>query len=313
MSDTIPAMQYIRLGNTGLKVSRICLGCMGYGNPEIVPWTWSLRMEEALPHFQKALELGINFFDTADIYSHGESERIVGTAIKKFVKNRNDVVIATKLYLGFEKDGKSNAFLDPNRNFLNRHGLSRKKIFASVDESLERLQMDYIDLLQIHSWDNDTPIEETMEALHDVIKSGKIRYIGASNLLAWQFAKAQQVAKMRGFTPFISMQSLYNLLYREEEREMIPLCRDMSIGFLPWSPLSGGSLARKSGSATTSVRASSGFGGIFPHYAVDDAIVKQVMELAAKKNISNAQIAIAWLLHKPSIAAPIIGPSTLNN
>ncbi len=174
MAEAFPPMQYIRLGNSGLKVSRICLGCMTYGNPEIVPWTWSLRLEEALPHFQKALELGINFFDTADIYSHGESERIVGAAMKKFVKNRNDVVIATKLYIGFEKDGTKNAFIDQNHNFLNRHGLNRKKIFTSVEESLERLQMDYIDLLQIHSWDCDTPIEETMEALHDVVKSGKV-------------------------------------------------------------------------------------------------------------------------------------------
>ncbi len=308
-SAPLPPMQYTRLGNTGLKVSRICLGCMGYGNPEGSMHNWSLPLEQALPHLQKALELGINFFDTADGYQNGDSERVLGTAIKKFVKDRNDVVIATKCFFGFTKDGTKNASTHPNDpSVINRHGLSRKKLFAAVDESLERLQMDYIDLYQIHRWDYSTPIEETMEALHDLVKSGKIRYIGASAMHAWQFAKAQHFAKERGFTQFISMQNLYNLMYREEEREMIPMCKDMGVGLIPYSPLAGGQLLGKNRKGTT-VRTLGPLADYFPTNAGDDAILDRIFELAEKKKATNAQIALAWLFQKG--VTPIVGPSKI--
>ncbi len=307
---TLPPMQYTRLGNTGLKVSRICLGCMGFGDPTDSMHNWSVPLEQALPQIQKALDLGINFFDTADIYQNGDSERVLGAAIKKLVKNRNDVVIATKCFFGFEKDGKKNSFTHPNE-FINSHGLSRKKIFAAVEDSLERLQMDYIDLYQIHRWDYETPIEETMEALHDLVKSGKVRYIGASAMHAWQFAKAQHFAKERGFTQFVSMQNLYNLMYREEEREMIPLCNDMGVGLIPYSPLAGGQLIGKNRKGTTT-RTNGPLADFFPTNSGDDTILDRIFELAEKKKVNNAQIALAWLLHK-GVTAPIVGPSKMEH
>eukprot|EP01121_Diplochlamys_sp_Union-15-3_P016019 TRINITY_DN5381_c0_g1_i6.p1 TRINITY_DN5381_c0_g1~~TRINITY_DN5381_c0_g1_i6.p1 ORF type:complete len:231 (-),score=27.09 TRINITY_DN5381_c0_g1_i6:6-698(-) len=220
-------MQYVRLGSSGLKVSRICLGMMSYGDPKWRPYI--LGLEDSRPFFKRALELGINFFDTADFYSIGESERLLGTLIKEFNVKREDIIIATKVYYGLD-------------NKPNSTGLSRKHIFDAIDDSLKRLNTTYVDLYQIHRWDKNTPIEETMEALHDVVKSGKARYIGASSMYAWQFAKAQHIAEKRGWTKFISMQNHYNLIYREEEREMIPLCIDQGVGLIPWSPLARGCL-----------------------------------------------------------------------
>ena len=293
-------MKYIRLGNTGLKVSRICLGTMTYGSPK---WReWVLSEEQSRPFIKRSLEAGINFFDTADMYSLGESEAVLGRALKEFAK-REQVIIATKVF-------------NPMSDDPNDRGLSRKHIFDSIDASLRRLQTDYVDLYQIHRWDNETPIEETLEALHDLVKAGKVRYIGASSMYAWQFAKALYLADLHGWTRFVSMQNHYNLVYREEEREMLPLCRAEGIGVIPWSPLARGFLAgnrQKETKGETTRAKTDDFAHQLYYQDSDFQVVDRVVELAQKRGIAPAQIALAWLLHQPGITAPIIGASKMNH
>jgi len=290
-------MEQVRLGNTGLKVSPICLGTMTYGDPK---WRdWVLVEEASRPFIKRALEAGINFFDTADMYSHGASEEVVGRALKDFAAKREDYVLATKVF--FPVDG--------------RHGgLSRKHILHAIDDSLRRLGMDHVDLYQIHRFDNHTPIEETIEALHDVVKSGKARYIGASSMHAWQFAKYLSTAEKMGMTKFVSMQNFYNLVYREEEREMLPLCRDAGIGVIPWSPLARGFLGRSAANALSkeSTRAKSDNLLGLDLGDADIEILKRVEETGKKRAASNAQIATAWTLAK-GITAPIIGASKMSH
>jgi aryl-alcohol dehydrogenase-like predicted oxidoreductase len=314
-------MRYTSLGKTGLKVSRICLGMMTYGSPKWRPWV--LDESAARPFVQRALDLGVNFFDTANMYSNGESERVTGKLLSEFAR-REDVVIATKVFYpvadNIEGDSGRMARPEGQKDFRpNRQGLSRKNILHAVDASLSRLGTDYIDLYQIHRWDPATPIEETMEALHDVVKAGKVRYIGASSMWAWQFARAQQVAKERGGTPFASMQNHYNLVYREEEREMIPLCRDLGVALIPWSPLARGFLAgnRKPGdkdvAADNSATSRAKTDDIALRYYYNDAdfaVVDAVRAVAQARDVSNAQVAYAWLLHK-GVTAPIVGASKL--
>ncbi len=304
-------MHYVSLGRTGLKVSRIALGMMTYGTPDWRPWV--LEEDASRAVVKHAVDLGINFFDSADMYSAGESEVLTGKFVREFCR-REETVIATKVYypvsLAF-KGGNSGA-AKPTR-VPNLAGLSRKRLFHAVDASLQRLGTDYIDLWQIHRLDAETPIEETMEALHDIVKSGKVRYIGASSMFAWQFAKAQQIAKERGWTPFVSMQNHYNLAYREEEREMIPLCRDQGVGLIPWSPLARGFLAgnRKQGDKATGETSRAKTDDIAQKYYYgesDFAVVDALSALAAEKGVSNATLAYAWLLHK-GITAPIVGAS----
>lgn len=287
-------MEYTRLGKTGLKVSRICLGTMTYGKPTD-RWPWALNEEESRPFIKKALELGINFFDTADIYSYGVSEEVVGNALKDYAK-RVDVVIATKVYNPMSAD--------PNDS-----GLSRKHIMISIDRSLKKLKTDYVDLYQIHRWDYQTPIEETLEALHDVVKSGKARYIGASSMHSWQFAKALYLADLHGWTRFVSMQPHYNLLYREEEREMIPLCQDQKIGLIPWSPLARGRLTgNRSKNENETIRSKTDqFGKLLYNADSDEGITNSLSEIASVRGIPEAQVALAWLLGKQYITAPIVG------
>ncbi|HTS18450.1 MAG TPA: aldo/keto reductase [Verrucomicrobiae bacterium] len=295
-------MDYINLGRTGLKVSRICLGCMSYGGPDRGTHTWSLREDESRPFLKRALELGINFFDTANVYSGGASETIVGKALHDFAK-REEYVLATKVH------GKMRP--DPNGK-----GLSRKAIMAEIDYSLRRLQMDYVDLYQIHRWDYETPIEETLEALHDVVKAGKARYIGASSMFAWQFCKALQISERRGWTRFVSMQNHYNLLYREEEREMMPLCQAEGIGVIPWSPLARGRLTRPWDQKGSTDRGGvDGFAKTLYGKTedADKTVVDRVGELAKKRGVPQAQIALAWMLSKPFITAPIIGATKPNH
>ncbi|MBS1806760.1 MAG: aldo/keto reductase [Acidobacteria bacterium] len=286
-------MEYVRLGKTGLKVSRICLGCMTYGVPERGNHLWTLNEEASRPFIQHALDLGINFFDTANVYSDGTSEEIVGRALKDFAK-REDVVIATKVH-GRMRPGPNGA------------GLSRKAIMTEIDASLKRLGTDYVDLYQTHRWDYDTPIEETMEALHDVVKAGKARYIGASSMYAWQFAKALFLADQRGWTRFVTMQNHYNLLYREEEREMMNLCVDQNIGVIPWSPLARGRLTRDWDEATE--RSQTDEFGKTLYVESDRQIVEAVANVATARGVSRAQIALAWILHKSFVTSPIIGAS----
>ncbi len=291
-------MQYVNLGNTGLRVSRICLGMMTYGTSR---WRdWILNEEESRPLIQRALELGINFFDTADMYSLGVSEEITGRALRDFAR-RDEVVVATKVFF-------------PMGDKPNQGGLSRKHIMDAIDASLKRLGMDYVDLYQIHRWDYNTPIEETMEALHDVVKAGKARYIGASSMYAWQFAKAQHVAAMNGWTKFVAMQNHYNLIYREEEREMIPQCIDMGVALIPWSPLARGFLAgnrtRDKGGETPRSH-SDNYAHEMYYTDADWEIVARVKQLAREKGAAPAQIALAWLLHKHGITSPIIGASKM--
>jgi aryl-alcohol dehydrogenase-like predicted oxidoreductase len=288
-------MEYARLGFTGMQVSRICLGCMGFGDAEHWVHKWVLNEEESRPVIRKALELGINFFDTANVYSLGVSEEILGRALKDFAK-RDEVVIATKVF-GKMREG-------PNGG-----GLSRKAILSEIDNSLRRLGTDYVDLYQIHRWDYATPIEETMEALHDVVKAGKARYIGASAMWAWQFLKALHVAEQHGWTRFVSMQNHLNLIYREEEREMLPLCRAEGIGVIPYSPLAAGRLTRD-WSPDSSLRAQTDQIAISKYDATaetDRQIIMRVAELAEKYGVPRAQIALAWLLQKAPVTAPIIG------
>lgn len=287
-------MDYVRLGSTGLQVSRICLGTMSYGSST---WRdWVLEEDASRPFIQRALELGINFFDTADMYSVGASETILGRALRDFSR-RDEVVIATKVF---------NAMGDKP----NQRGLSRKHIFEAIDASLRRLQTDYVDLYQIHRWDDETPIEETMEALHDLVEAGKVRYLGASSMYTWQFVKAQYTARLHSWTPFATMQNLYNLAYREEEREMIPFCRAEGVGILPWSPLAGGFLTgnrRSEGAGTTTRSKSDSFLQQVYTRSADFAILERVIELAKKRGVTAAQIAFAWLLSKPYVTSPIIG------
>ena len=287
-------MEYKNLGKTGLQVSRICLGCMSYGIPERGAHPWSLLEDQSRPFIQRALELGINFFDTANVYSDGTSEEITGRALKDFAK-RDEVVIATKVHGRMHPDA-------------NGAGLSRKAIMREIDASLTRLGTDYVDLYQTHRWDYDTPIEETLEALNDVVKSGKARYIGASSMYSWQFAQALYLADAHGWTRFVSMQDHYNLLYREEEREMLPLCADQGIGVIPWSPLARGKLTRPWDESTA--RAETDQFGKTLYKTTEDAdkkVVEAVAALADKRGIPRAQIALAWMLQKPVITAPIIG------
>ncbi len=293
-------MQFKKLGKTGLKVSRICLGCMSYGIPERGAHPWSLPEEQSRPFIQRSLELGINFFDTANVYSDGTSEEIVGRALKDFA-SRDEVVIATKL------NGRMH--LD-----VNGAGLSRKAIMREIDASLRRLGTDYVDLYQIHRWDYDTPIEETLEALHDVVKSGKARYIGASSMYSWQFAQALYLADAHGWTRFVSMQDHYNLLYREEEREMLPLCVDQGIAVIPWSPLARGKLTRPWDESTE--RAQTDEFGKTLYRATEDAdrkVVEAVAALSEARGVPPAQIALAWMLHKSVITSPIIGATKMSH
>ncbi len=289
-------MKTTRLGHTGLEVSRICLGCMTYGVPERGNHPWTLDEAASRPLIRQAVELGINFFDTANSYSDGTSEEILGRVLPEFTR-REEIVVATKVRF-------------PSRQAPNIGGLSRKAILFEIDASLKRLRMDYVDLYQIHRWDPHTPIEETMEALHDVVKAGKARYIGASSMFAWQFAKAQQVARQHGWTRFVSMQPELSLLYREEEREMLPLCRDQGVAVLPWSPLARGRLARPWGEHTPRI-ASDAFGAkLFARTQDNDRdIVEALGKLAAQRGVPRAQLALAWLLDTPGVTAPIIGAS----
>jgi aryl-alcohol dehydrogenase-like predicted oxidoreductase len=293
-------MDYVKLGLTGLEVSRICLGCMSYGVPERGIAPWSLNEEESRPFIKRALELGINFFDTANVYSDGTSEEIVGRALKDFAR-RDEVVIATKVYFRM-RPGPNGA------------GLSRKAIMSEIDNSLRRLGTDYVDLYQIHRWDNTTPVEETMEALHDLVKAGKVRYIGASSIYAWQFLKAQHVAERNGWTRFVSMQNLLNLLYREEEREMLPLCRAEGIGVIPWSPLAKGRLTRDWDEKTArSEIDEAGKRLVAAMVDADRMIVERVAEVAAKRGVPRAQVALAWVLQKEQVTAPIVGATKLHH
>jgi aryl-alcohol dehydrogenase (NADP+) len=289
-------MDYVNLGKTGLKVSRLCLGCMSFGSSK---WrTWVLDDEAAQPFFKDAIEAGINFFDTADVYSIGESERVTGKALKTYAK-RHEVVIATKL------NGPMGG--DPNNR-----GLSRKHVFDAIDRSLERLGTDYVDLYQIHRFDPTTPIEETLEALNDVVRAGKVRYIGASSMFAWQFMKMLAASKANGWTPFVSMQPQYNLVYREEEREMLPLCLDQGVGVIPWSPLARGFLAggrSAPGEGNTERARTDEFSARLYYKEADNAVVDALSAAARERGVSNMQLALAWVLKNPAITSPIIGTS----
>lgn len=294
-------MEYVNLGRTGLKVSRICLGCMSYGTPAagapLRPGsnTWSLNDADSQPFFKQAMELGINFFDTANVYATGDSERVLGKFLKANAK-REEVVVATKVN-GVMREG-------PNGG-----GLSRKEIFFELDESLKRLEMDYVDLYWIHRWDKTTPIEETLEALNDCVRAGKVRYLGASSMWAWQFSKALYTAEARGWTKFVAMQPHYNLMYREEERDMIPLCIDKGVGVLPWSPLARGKLARPWGEGGTKRTDADPFGKTLYSRTeeADKAIVDRLGEVAKARGVSQAQVALAWMMQKPGIVGPIVG------
>jgi len=294
-------METTRLGKSGLKVSRICLGTMTYGSPN---WRdWVLSEEESRPFIKRALEAGINFFDTADVYSVGRSEEIVGKALKDFAPSRDRVVIATKV-CGVMSDD------------VNDRGLSRKHIMHSIDKSLQRLQTDYVDLYQIHRFDPTTPIEETAEALHDVVKSGKARYIGASSMFAWQFARSLHVSETHGWTKFISMQNHYNLVYREEEREMIPLCQEQGIGLIPWSPMARGFFAgdrKRDGGGETERANSDPFAKGLYFREEDFTVADCAAEVAKERGVTASQIALAWVLNKPHIHSPIIGATKMDH
>ena len=284
-------MEYVKLGTTGLDVSRICLGCMSFGDPQRGNHEWSLDEKASRPILAKAVEAGVNFFDTANVYSAGSSEEIVGKVLAE-VAQRDEIVLATKVR-------------SPMRKGPNGAGLSRKAIMAEIDHSLRRLGTDYVDLYQIHRFDYATPIEETMEALHDVVKAGKARYIGASSMYAWQFSKAQHVAEVNGWTRFVSMQNHYNLLYREEEREMLPLCGDQGVGVIPWSPLARGRLTRDWDERTA--RTETDEFGRHLYGEEDRVVVDRVAQVAAARGVPRARVALAWLLSKPIVTAPIVG------
>jgi aryl-alcohol dehydrogenase (NADP+) len=292
-------MQYVKLGSTGLKVSRICLGAMTYGSKKWRPWI--LEEEESRPFLKRAIELGINFFDTADIYSHGVSEEILGRALKDFGPSRDRLVIATKVF-------------SPMSDDPNQRGLSRKHILHSIDASLRRLGVDYVDLYQIHRFDYSTPIEETLEALDAIVKAGKALYLGASSMFAWQFATMLQKADARGLARFVSMQNHYNLIYREEEREMIPLCREEGIGLIPWSPLARGFLTgnRRKEDFGETIRARTDEYAQHMYYQESDfTVVDRVTQIAHQRGVSNAQVALAWVLAQPGVTSPIIGASRM--
>ena len=293
-------MDYVRLGDTGLKVSRICLGMMTYGDPT---WReWVLGEDDAAPFVRQAAEAGINFFDTADMYSLGASEEVTGRLLRDAFPSREDYVLATKVF-------------NPVREGVNQRGLSRKHILAGIDESLARLGVDYVDLYQIHRFDPETPVEETMQALHDVVRAGKARYIGASSMYAWQFAKMQYTADRLGLTRFVSMQPHYNLVYREEEREILPQCLDMGVGVIPWSPLARGFLAgnrTRDGQRHTARSSNDPFADEL-YSDADFDVVDRVREVASQRGLPPAQIALAWLLHRPGITAPIIGATKLSH
>ena len=290
-------MEYVRLGSSGLKVSRICLGCMSFGEPSRGGPPWSLPAEESRPFIRGALEQGSNFFDTANVYSAGSSEEITGRALAEYA-NRDEIVLATKVHGAMRKG--------PNGG-----GLSRKAILSEIDNSLRRLDVDYVDLYQIHRWDPHTPIEETLEALNDVVRSGKARYIGASSMWAWQFAKALATSDAHGWARFVTMQDHYNLLYREEEREMLPLCRDQGIGVIPWSPLARGRLTRPWDA--TSARSETDEFGRTLYKDEDRSIVEAVAAVGQGRGIPAAQVALAWMLSKPGISAPIIGATKMDH
>jgi len=291
-------MDLLKLGRTGLDVSRICLGCMTFGVPDRGMHQWTLDEEASRPIIKRAFDLGINFFDTANAYSDGTSEEIVGRVLADFGR-RDEIVLATKVFY-------------PMRQAPNVGGLSRKAIFAALDASLRRLGTDYVDLYQIHRWDYGTPIEETLEALHDVVKSGKVRYLGASSMFAWQFSKSLYVARGRGWTPFAVMQNHYNLLYREEEREMLPLCAAEGIGVIPWSPLARGRLTRDVNETTERVRTDAYGKSLYDaQESSDRRVIEAVSALARRRGLPRAQIALAWLLHKPAVTAPIVGASKI--
>lgn len=294
-------MEYVQLGTTGLQVSRLCLGCMGFGDPDRWIHAWVLREAESRPVIQRAMELGINFFDTANVYSLGASEEILGRALRDFAV-RDEIVIATKVH-------------GTMRDRPNGGGLSRKAILHEIDQSLKRLGTDYVDLYQIHRWDPLTPIEETMEALHDVVKSGRARYIGASAMWAWQFQRALHVAEQRGWTRFVSMQNHLNLIYREEEREMLPLCHAEGIGVLPYSPLASGRLTRDASAAGT-VRAQTdqiAWSKYDDSADADGEVVAQVARIAQERGVPRAHVALAWLLQKSPVTAPIIGATRISH
>ena len=294
-------MQYVNLGQSGLKVSRLCLGMMSYGSKA---WReWVLEEEDARPFVKRALDVGINFFDTADVYSTGESERITGNLLKHFGVKRDSVVLATKVHGQMSDD-------------INDRGLSRKHIMASIDNSLARLGVDHVDLYQIHRFDSSVPIEETMDALNDVVRAGKARYIGASSMYAWQFAKAQYTAQSLGKTRFVSMQNHYNLVYREEEREMIPLCLDQGVGLIPWSPMARGFFAgnrRRDGGGETVRAQNDPFAKGLYFREADFAVAERAAEVAKAHGVTGSQIALAWLLKKPHITAPIIGATKMEH
>jgi aryl-alcohol dehydrogenase (NADP+) len=293
-------MEYVNLGRSGLKVSRLCLGTMTYGTPQ---WRkWVLSEQDSRPFIRRALELGINFFDTADMYSHGMSEEVLGRALRDFAR-REEVVIGTKVF-------------NPMGEGPNQRGLSRLHIMQAIDDSLRRLGVDYVDLYQIHRWDPDTPIEETLQALDDLIRAGKVRYIGASSMFAWQFAKALYLADQHGWARFVSMQNHFNLVYREEEREMLPLCRAEGVGVIPWSPLARGFLSgtRSRQEWGETVRAKTDEYAQQMYFQESDfAVVKRVEELAARRGVTPSQIALAWLLGVPGVTAPIVGASRMQH
>jgi 1-deoxyxylulose-5-phosphate synthase len=291
-------VQYVNLGGTGLRVSRVCLGMMSFGNGSDKPWV--LDEDAAEPIVRAAVEGGVTFFDTADTYSAGASELATGRLLGKLL-TRDEMVVATKVFM-------------PMTPGENGGGLSRKHILSAIDASLERLGMDYVDLYQIHRWDYRTPIEETMEALHEVVRAGKARYIGASSMFVWQFAKAQHVAERRGLTRFVSMQNHYNLVYREEEREMIPLCAEEGVGVIPWSPLARGLLAgtrTRAGERHTTRAETDQFSDFLYNQPTDFDVVERVAEVAGERGVAPAQVALAWLLHKPAVTAPIVGATKL--
>ena len=294
-------MQYTNLGKTGMKVSRLCLGMMSYGSKK---WReWILEEEESKPFIKHALDAGINFFDTADVYSLGESERVTGNILNELGVRRENIVVATKVNGQMSDD-------------INDKGLSRKHIMDSIDKSLQRLQMDYVDLYQIHRWDYETPIEETMEALNDVVRAGKARYIGASSMFAWQFAKALHTSEKHGWTRFISMQNHYNLVYREEEREMIPLCIDQGIGLIPWSPMARGFFAgdrKRGGGGETSRANNDPFAEGLYFRDEDFTVAESAAEVAKERGVTASQIALAWVLNKPFVHSPILGATKIEH
>jgi aryl-alcohol dehydrogenase (NADP+) len=294
-------MEYVHLGKSGLQVSRLCLGMMTYGSSK---WRkWVLDEDQALPFVKRALDAGINFFDTADVYSLGASEQVLGNTLRTCGVKRESVVIATKVF-------------NPMSDEVNDRGLSRKHILESIDRSLRRLKMEYVDLYQIHRWDYSTPIEETMQALNDVVRAGKARYIGASSMFAWQFAKAQYTADLHGWTRFVSMQNHYNLVYREEEREMIPFCIDQAIGLIPWSPMARGFFAgnrHKQGGGETVRAQNDEFAAILYYRPEDFTVAERAQEVARTHNATGSQIALAWILSKPYVTAPILGASKLEH